>query len=65
MIAIGTTSYLAGSIFSMTVLADLIAISCSPDRPPKITPTRFFIVLKYGLAEGRENKLTSELDRDV
>src|SRR5689334_7745381 len=37
------TSYLFLSICSITVRADRIAISCSPDRPPKITPTRSFI----------------------
>ena len=32
--------------------ADLIAISCSPDRPPKITPTRVFIDVRTTYGSG-------------
>ena len=36
----GTTSYLSRFIAAMTERADASDTSCSPDRPPKITPTR-------------------------
>src|SRR6266850_4553640 len=41
---IGTTSYLALSIALMTDSADRRDTSCSPERPPKITPTLSFFV---------------------
>jgi hypothetical protein len=40
--AIGTTSYFWRSIASITEAAERIDTSCSPDRPPKITPMRSF-----------------------
>src|SRR5262245_34047605 len=56
-IAIGTTSYLLLSICSITVFAERTAISCSPERPPKITPTRSFIKL-----QSFESRLQAVLD---
>jgi hypothetical protein len=41
---IGTTSYLALSIALMTDSADRSDTSCSPERPPKITPILSFLV---------------------
>src|SRR6266446_8864069 len=41
---IGTTSYLALSIALMTDSADRRDTSCSPERPPKITPILSFLV---------------------
>src|SRR5881409_2172156 len=41
---IGTTSYLFRSRALRTDSADLNDTSCSPDRPPKITPTRIFFI---------------------
>jgi hypothetical protein len=43
-IAIGTTEYLSRSICSKTLLAERIEISCSPERPPNITPMRVFMI---------------------
>ena len=42
--AIGTTSYFFLSIASITEAAERVDISCSPDLPPKTTPTRSFLV---------------------
>src|SRR5204862_6353550 len=42
VIAMGMTSYFDLSIASMTELAERIETSCSPERPPKITPMRSF-----------------------
>src|SRR6266704_4307191 len=40
VIAMGTTSYFLRSIASITARAERSETSCSPERPPKITPTR-------------------------
>jgi hypothetical protein len=40
--AIGRTSYFLRSIDSITEAAERTDTSCSPDLPPKITPTRSF-----------------------
>src|SRR5207244_1138435 len=45
VIAMGTTSYFVRSIASITALAERSETSCSPERPPKITPTRSFLVI--------------------
>jgi hypothetical protein len=45
VIAIGTTSYFVLSIASMTERAERTDTSCSPDRPPKITPMRSFVAI--------------------
>src|SRR5262249_47929691 len=42
VMAIGTMSYLDLSIALMTDSADRSETSCSPERPPNITPTRSF-----------------------
>src|SRR5438445_12805664 len=42
VIAMGTTSYFVRSIASITARAERSETSCSPERPPKITPTRIF-----------------------
>ena len=42
VIAMGMTSYFDLSIASMTERAERIETSCSPERPPKITPMRSF-----------------------
>src|ERR1051326_2353324 len=41
-IAMGTTSYLLGSRFAITDWAEASETSCSPERPPKTSPTRSF-----------------------
>src|SRR5215471_17655778 len=46
VIPMGTTSYLSGFSDRNTDSADRSEISCSPDRPPKTTPTRIFISLQ-------------------
>src|SRR2546421_12126061 len=47
VMAIGTTSYLSASIASITARAERTETSCSPERPPKITPTRSFFINKF------------------
>src|SRR5882672_6788010 len=42
VIPMGTTSYLVWSIALRTEAAESREISCSPERPPKRTPTRSF-----------------------
>src|SRR5947209_20268886 len=42
VMAMGTTSYLDLSIASITDRAERTDTSCSPERPPKITPMRSF-----------------------
>ena len=52
----GTTSYLDLSIASITERAERTDTSCSPDRPPKIMPTRsFFFISLSPSPRGREN----------
>src|SRR5215469_3442133 len=41
---IGTTSYLLRSMALRIDSADLKDTSCSPDRPPKMTPTRILFI---------------------
>lgn len=50
VIAIGTTSNLFRSILSTIARAERIETSCSPERPPKITPTRSFFGTIFGPA---------------
>src|SRR5260370_7842348 len=42
VIPIGTTSYFSLSRFAITDVADASDTSCSPERPPKTSPTRIF-----------------------
>src|SRR6266498_3378014 len=46
VMATGTMSYLSGSSASMTERAERIDTSCSPERPPKITPMRSFLGIR-------------------
>src|SRR5438270_3863637 len=46
VMAMGTTSYLDLSIASITERAERTDTSCSPERPPKITPMRSFVVIE-------------------
>src|SRR5581483_3506242 len=48
-IATGTTSYRAGSSARITCHAERSDTSCSPDRPPKSTPTRTRRVIAHRL----------------
>src|SRR5690349_12935721 len=49
VIAIGTTSNFFRSMLSMIARAERMETSCSPERPPKITPTRSFFGTIYDL----------------
>lgn len=42
VMAMGMTSNFFRSMASMTAVAERMDISCSPDRPPKMRPTRSF-----------------------
>src|SRR6266705_4481504 len=42
VIPIGTTSYFSLSRFAITEVAEASDTSCSPERPPKTSPTRIF-----------------------
>src|SRR5687767_11192244 len=71
VIAIGTTSNFFRSILSMIARAERMEISCSPDRPPKITPTRSFLgtswsnLLQNCLAQRRQDEFDTQLGRLV
>ena len=43
---IGTTSYFSLSRAFMTAVAETRDTSCSPERPPKMIPTRIFRVMR-------------------
>src|SRR6266516_4656291 len=48
---IGTTSYFERSMDLRIDSADRSETSCSPERPPKITPTRIFFMASTLLAQ--------------
>src|SRR5271168_3149668 len=66
----GTASYFSGSSARSTDCAEAIETSCSPERPPKSTPTRMrlafiAVLLEDFLSQTGEDQLDSERGRLV
>ena len=60
--AMGTIVYLSESAASMTARAERKETSCSPERPPKITPIRSFFVIKFLLENGFSQRGEDQFD---
>src|SRR5207253_3599778 len=64
VMAMGTTSYLDLSIASITDRAERTDTSCSPERPPKITPMRsFLLICSINLSLSLDDKLWEALSK--